>query len=78
MTRLSLGGLYVFDSKRIKHMQDRTAMPQAAVESPGTGPQFAATLVPSRFLPPKGFLALLLNIAALSYLSVYVFFFLGD
>jgi uncharacterized membrane protein len=58
-------------------MQNHNPTPPDAAEGPATGPRFAATLVPSHILPPKGFLALLLNIAALSYLSVYVFFFLG-
>ncbi len=58
-------------------MQDRTPMHTEPAEGPATSPEFAATLVPRHFLPPKGLLALLLNIAALSYLSVFVFFFLG-
>jgi uncharacterized membrane protein len=40
-------------------------------------PQFSATLRPRRYLPPSGFRALLFNAAALSYLSVFVIFFLG-
>jgi uncharacterized membrane protein len=39
--------------------------------------QFAATLVPHYYLPPTGFLTLLFNLAGLSYLSIFTFFFLG-
>jgi uncharacterized membrane protein len=43
----------------------------------GDGLQFCATLVPHYVLPPTGFRALLFNVAGLSYLSVFAFFFLG-
>ena len=52
-------------------------MDRAATEGPATGLIFTATLVPEHALPPKGMLALLFNIAALSYVSVFVFFALG-
>ena len=40
-------------------------------------PKFSATLLPHFYLPPASFCALLLNMAALSYLSVFVLFFLS-
>jgi uncharacterized membrane protein len=55
-------------------MQNRTPMDRDAAEVPATGPIFAATLVPEHALPPEGLRALLFNVAALSYLSVFVFF----
>ena len=58
-------------------MQDRTPVHPAAAEGPATSPRFAATLLPGHYLPPTGFRNLLFNVAGLSYLSVFVFFFLG-
>ena len=58
-------------------MLNRTPKDRDAAEVPATGPIFAVTLVPGHAVPPEGLAALLFNVAALSYLSVFVFFALG-
>jgi uncharacterized membrane protein len=58
-------------------MQDCAPMNLARAERPAASPQFTATLVPGYFLPPSGFLALLVNIAAAILLSISVFIFLS-
>ncbi|MGO9171194.1 MAG: DUF2244 domain-containing protein [Rhodomicrobium sp.] len=49
----------------------------AAAHNPASFHQFTATLLPGHALPREGFVALLFNIAAISYLSVIVFVAVG-
>ena len=58
-------------------MQDCAPMNSAVAEGSAASPQFTATLVPGYFLPPSGFLALLVNIAVAILLSISVFILLG-
>ncbi len=59
-------------------MQNTLTLERAAADvSPASFARFTATLLPAHSLPREGFRALLFNIAAMSYLSVFAFVVLG-